>query len=144
MSEAVIRSLGRKWMIWCYERLPGFAPVTEIAYGLVARNRMVASFFTRLLWGNDVRQPSYFISRRWFLRSLGAVRRQCPAPDARDGPGDRPGLTGGMVGAGQQRDGLDADRRYPEPPRIWGNSCGPRSITTMTISAGSSIGGRCR
>jgi len=72
-AEAVIRSLGRKWMIWCYERLPGFAPITETAYGLVARNRMVASFFTRLLWGDDVRQSSYFVSRRWFLRSLGAI-----------------------------------------------------------------------
>ncbi|MEY2563957.1 MAG: hypothetical protein QOH88_2150 [Verrucomicrobiota bacterium] len=72
-AEAVIRSLGRKWMIWCYERMPGFAPITETAYGLVARNRIVASFFTRLLWGNDVRQATYFISRRWFFRSLGAI-----------------------------------------------------------------------
>ena len=36
-------------------------------------NRRTASFFTRLLWGNDVRQPTYFEARRWFLRSLGCV-----------------------------------------------------------------------
>ena len=33
----------------------------------------IASFFTRLFWGNDVRQPAYFESRRWFTRSLGAI-----------------------------------------------------------------------
>jgi predicted DCC family thiol-disulfide oxidoreductase YuxK len=76
-AKAVFRSLGhkrgRKWMIWCYEHAPGFALVTEAAYRLVARHRQTASFFTRLLWGKDVRQPTYFQSRRWFLRSLGGI-----------------------------------------------------------------------
>ena len=76
-AEAVFRSLGhkrgRRWMIWCYEHVPGFAVITEAAYRLVARHRRTASFFTRLLWGNDVRQPTYFESRRWFFRSLGGI-----------------------------------------------------------------------
>ena len=76
-AEAVFRSLGKKrsrrWMIWCYEHVPGFGVITDTAYRLVARHRMTASFFTRLLWGNDVRQPTYFKSRRWFLRSLGCI-----------------------------------------------------------------------
>lgn len=76
-AEAVFHSLGqkrsRKWMIWCYERIPGFALITEAAYRIVARQRRVASFFTRLLWAKDVRQPTYFKSRHWFLRSLGAI-----------------------------------------------------------------------
>jgi lipase maturation factor 1 len=76
-AEAVFRSLGhkrgRKWMIWYYERVPGFAALTEAAYRLVARHRRTASFFTRLLWGKDVRQPTYFESRRWFFRSLGGI-----------------------------------------------------------------------
>lgn len=76
-AEAVFRSLGSarggRRMIWCYEHLPGFAPITETAYGLVARNRRLASFFTRLFWGNDVRPPTYFESRRWFVRSLGGI-----------------------------------------------------------------------
>jgi predicted DCC family thiol-disulfide oxidoreductase YuxK len=76
-AEAVFRSLGQKrgckWMIWCYERVPGFAITTEAAYRLVARHRRTASFLTRLLWGNDLRQPVYFKSRRWFLRSLGGI-----------------------------------------------------------------------
>src|SRR5436190_23531816 len=28
---------------------------------------------TRLLWGNDVRPPTYFWARRWFLRALGLI-----------------------------------------------------------------------
>jgi lipase maturation factor 1 len=76
-AEAVFRSLGqkrsRRWMIWCYEHVPAFAVITDTAYRLVARHRMTASFFTRLLWGSDVRQPTYFKSRRWFLRSLGCI-----------------------------------------------------------------------
>jgi lipase maturation factor 1 len=76
-AEAVFRSLGelrgRRWMIWCYQHVPGFAAITEMFYSLVAANRRLASFFTRLLWGNDVRPPTYFKSRDLFLRSLGAI-----------------------------------------------------------------------
>jgi predicted DCC family thiol-disulfide oxidoreductase YuxK len=76
-AEAVFRSLGqnrrRRWMLWSYERLPGFSFVTEAAYGVVARHRQTFSFFTRLLWGNDVRPPTYFKARRHFLRALGCI-----------------------------------------------------------------------
>jgi predicted DCC family thiol-disulfide oxidoreductase YuxK len=76
-AEAVFHSLktvrGGRWLLWGYEHVPGFAAVTETAYGLVARNRQAASFFTRLFWGNDVRQPTYFDSRRWFTRSVGVI-----------------------------------------------------------------------
>lgn len=76
-AEAVFRSLGSarggRRLIWCYEHLPGFRPITETCYGLVARNRRLASFFTRLFWGNDVRPPTYFASRHWFVRSLGGI-----------------------------------------------------------------------
>jgi hypothetical protein len=53
--------------------VPGFAAVTEFAYAMVARNRGVASAGTRLLWGNDVRRPTYFTARAVFLRALGAI-----------------------------------------------------------------------
>ena len=76
-AQAVFRSLGTarggRALGWCYEHVPGFAPVTEIGYGFIARNRQLASFFTRLLWGNDVRPPTYFESRRLFVRSLGGI-----------------------------------------------------------------------
>jgi lipase maturation factor 1 len=74
-AEAVFRSLGRNasgWR-WCYQHVAGFAATTEAAYAFVARRRRFASFFTRLLWGNDVRRPTYFRSRDLFLQALGGI-----------------------------------------------------------------------
>jgi predicted DCC family thiol-disulfide oxidoreductase YuxK len=76
-AEAVYRSLGyrssRKWLAWSYDHVPGFAAISEGAYKLIARNRSLGSTFTRSLWGKDVRPPTYFWARRWFLRILGGV-----------------------------------------------------------------------
>jgi Lipase maturation factor len=76
-AEAVYRSLGcrpsRKWLSWSYDRVPGFAAISEWAYQLTARNRRAASAVTRLLWGDDVRPPTYLWARKWFLRTLGLI-----------------------------------------------------------------------
>jgi len=76
-AEAVYRSLryrsSRKWLGWSYDHVPGFAAISETAYKFIARNRSLGSTFTRLLWGNDVRPPTYFWARRWFLRALGLI-----------------------------------------------------------------------
>jgi predicted DCC family thiol-disulfide oxidoreductase YuxK len=76
-AEAVYRSLryrsSWRWLAWSYDRLPGFAAASELAYKLIARHRGVASAVTRLLWGNDVRPPTYSWARRWFLRVLGVI-----------------------------------------------------------------------
>jgi hypothetical protein len=74
-AEAVYRSLryrsSRRWLAWSYDHVPGFAAISEIAYKFIARHRGFGSTFTRLLWGKDVRPPTYFWARRWFLRLLG-------------------------------------------------------------------------
>src|SRR6266403_1780271 len=76
-AEAVYRSLScrssRKWMAWAYDHVPGFAAISEIAYKIIARHRTFGSAVTRLLWGADVRPPTYFAARCWFLRALGLV-----------------------------------------------------------------------
>jgi len=76
-AEAVYRSLGhrasKKWLAWSYYHIPGFAAISESAYKFVARHRSLGSSVTRLLWGKDVRPPTYFWARRWFLRSLGVI-----------------------------------------------------------------------
>ena len=76
-AEAVYRSLqyrsSRKWLAWSYDHVPGFAEVSELAYRFIARHRKVGSAITRLLWGNDVRPPTYFWAQRWFLRALGLI-----------------------------------------------------------------------
>jgi predicted DCC family thiol-disulfide oxidoreductase YuxK len=76
-AEAVYRSLGyrssRKWLVWSYNHVPGFAGISETAYKFIARHRSLGSTITRLLWGKDVRPPTYFWARRWFLRMLGLI-----------------------------------------------------------------------
>lgn len=76
-AEAAYRSLAfrpsRQWLAWSYDHVPGFAAVSETGYGLIARHRKFASAITRLLWGKDVRRPTYFWARRWFMRVLGAI-----------------------------------------------------------------------
>src|SRR5215813_723594 len=76
-ADAVYRSLryrpSRKWLAWSYDHVPGFAAISEAAYKLIARNRSFGSTLTRLLWGKDVRPPTYFWARRWFLCMLGLV-----------------------------------------------------------------------
>ena len=76
-AEAVYRSLAyrrsRKWMMWSYDHVPGFAAVSEIGYSFIARHRKLASAVTRFLWGKDVRPPTYHWARRWFLRALGLI-----------------------------------------------------------------------
>src|SRR5499427_2053260 len=76
-AEAVYRSLAnrrsREWLSWSYDHVPGFAAVSETGYGLIARHRQFASAITRLLWGKDVRRPTYVWAQRWFLRALGII-----------------------------------------------------------------------
>ena len=76
-AEAVYRSLryrsSRQWLAWSYDHVPGFAAISETAYKFIAHNRSLGSTVTRLLWGNDVRPPTYFWARRWFLRMVGLI-----------------------------------------------------------------------
>jgi predicted DCC family thiol-disulfide oxidoreductase YuxK len=76
-AEAVYRSLryrpSQKWLAWSYEHVPGFAAISETAYKFFARHRTLGSTVTRLLRGKDVRPPTYFWARRWFLRVLGLI-----------------------------------------------------------------------
>src|SRR5437762_4748065 len=76
-AEAVFRSLrcrsSKRWMAWSYKHVPGFAPSSEGFYKIISLNRQIASAITRMLWGDDVRAPTYFISRRWFLRAVGLI-----------------------------------------------------------------------
>ena len=76
-AEAVYRSLryrfSSRWLAWSYDQVPGFAATSEVAYKFIARHRSFGSAITRLLWGEDVRPPTYLWARRWFLRALGLI-----------------------------------------------------------------------
>lgn len=77
-AEAVLAALatntwlGRTLLAW-YRTIPVFALLANAAYGFVARHRGFFSKLTWLLWGNDVRPPTYATSTFWFLRSIGAI-----------------------------------------------------------------------
>jgi predicted DCC family thiol-disulfide oxidoreductase YuxK len=76
-AEAVFRALGysrsHAWLLLLYRDVPGFAPTADAIYDFIARRRTLASAGTRLLWGDDVRRPTFSIARDWFLRSLGVI-----------------------------------------------------------------------
>ncbi|OHE89355.1 MAG: hypothetical protein A3G75_06745 [Verrucomicrobia bacterium RIFCSPLOWO2_12_FULL_64_8] len=76
-AHAVLRArklaTGRSWLLDGYERLPGFAPATEMVYRLVAGHRPLLSRLTRVLWGGDVRKSAFGASTWIFLRLLGVV-----------------------------------------------------------------------
>ena len=80
--EAISRLLtygpgaGRGLALWFYRHFPGYAPVARLGYGVIARHRELASWVTTALWGKGeeaVCRPTYYQSRRWFLRVLGIV-----------------------------------------------------------------------
>ncbi len=76
-AKAVFRTLtytqNKGWLYWMYDRMPLFRPVTEWFYALVAKNRPVFSFLTRLLWGDTVLPQTYSFTSWLFLRLLGGV-----------------------------------------------------------------------
>src|SRR5687768_16580126 len=76
-AEAVFRSLAinprKRWLLWMYEHVPGFAKVSDPTYAFVARHRMLSSRVTRLLWGDTVTRPEYFLVRSIFIRALGII-----------------------------------------------------------------------
>jgi lipase maturation factor 1 len=76
-AEAVFRSLsyapGRGWALALYRHLPGFAPVAEALYRLIARHRPAALKLTRAVWGEHVVPPGDTLTITIFLRALGVV-----------------------------------------------------------------------
>ena len=57
-AEAVFRSLAcvpeKRWLLWCYRRVPGFAPVSNFIYRFVARHRGAFYRLSRLLCGRHM------------------------------------------------------------------------------------------
>jgi len=74
-AEAAFRALAvrKRWPLGLYRRVPGARPVCDLAYRIVARNRSIFSFLTRLLWGGHVERPTHLLVRSLFLRLLGVV-----------------------------------------------------------------------
>jgi predicted DCC family thiol-disulfide oxidoreductase YuxK len=64
---------GMAWLLWAYNRVPGFAPATESAYRLIAAHRTFFYHLTRLTFGKRI-LPLKFAQVEWlFLRLLAAI-----------------------------------------------------------------------
>ncbi|HEV2494020.1 MAG TPA: lipase maturation factor family protein [Terriglobia bacterium] len=76
-AEAVFGTLatapGAGWMLTVYQRVPGFAPVSEACYRVVAAHRDFFYWFTRLGWGRRYTPGSHALTRWLFLRWMGVV-----------------------------------------------------------------------
>ncbi|HUA39807.1 MAG TPA: lipase maturation factor family protein [Candidatus Sulfopaludibacter sp.] len=132
-ADAVFRTLAhspnRQWLLRTYKNSPAFANLTEWAYGLVARNRTFFSRLTRWFWGRHVEQPTYRLTRWFFLRALGLIYliafvslwTQISGLIGHNGilPTDQ-----FMAAARQQcdRQGIDLDRFRLLPTLCWFNS----------------------
>ena len=72
-AEAVLRALNNGFLLWCYNRLPGFAGISEGVYRLVAKHRSFFSALTRWFWGTHTERTTFHLSRWLFLRGLGCI-----------------------------------------------------------------------
>jgi predicted DCC family thiol-disulfide oxidoreductase YuxK len=64
---------GKGLWLFLYEKLPGFAPLSEAGYAFIAAHRPAFHRISVLLWGKDFRPPRYERVSFWFLRLLGLI-----------------------------------------------------------------------
>lgn len=64
---------GRGFYWWLYRYLPGFAPVSEHAYGFLSQRRGLLAALTRALWGTPLEPERYALVSQTFLRGLGLI-----------------------------------------------------------------------
>lgn len=62
-----------EWLYRGYNHVPLFAPAAEAFYYVVARNRMLFSRISLLLYGKHVMEPQHCVTRSIFLRALALV-----------------------------------------------------------------------
>ncbi|MCK6456768.1 MAG: lipase maturation factor family protein [Phycisphaerae bacterium] len=76
-AAAVYRALrdvpGRGWLERAYQRVPGFALLSDLAYRWIADHRPLLSRVTLRLWGGAPNDSTYHLARSYFLRGLGVV-----------------------------------------------------------------------
>lgn len=76
-AAATFRTLryapGRAAWWWMYERIPGFAAVSEGAYAFLARHRGLLSRLSYILWGAPLEPEHYELVSWVFLRLIGII-----------------------------------------------------------------------
>ncbi len=75
-AEAVFQTLAiadHRFGLWLYRHGPGFKFASETLYRLVAGHRPLFSWLTKTFWGPTPVAESFFLTRWFFLRSLGLI-----------------------------------------------------------------------
>jgi lipase maturation factor 1 len=64
---------GKSSLSWLYEKAPGFAPIADAVYALIARHRSFAYRVTKFLWGVPLESETFGHASWIFLRLLGVI-----------------------------------------------------------------------
>jgi predicted DCC family thiol-disulfide oxidoreductase YuxK len=64
---------GKGFWLALYRYLPGFAPVSELAYAAIAKRRPAFYRLSLLLWGRSFEPPRYELTSFLFLRLFGLI-----------------------------------------------------------------------
>lgn len=64
---------GMTWLLWLYDHVPGFAPMTEVLYRLIAAHRTFFYHLTRFTFGRNISPLRYAGVEWFFLRILAAI-----------------------------------------------------------------------
>jgi lipase maturation factor 1 len=64
---------GMTWLFWLYNHLPGFASMSEAAYGMIAAHRTFFYRLTRFTFGGRILISGYANVEWIFLRILAAI-----------------------------------------------------------------------
>ena len=76
-AEASFRVLshapGKDFWLWLYQKLPGFAALSEFVYSIIAAHRSLAYRVTLILWGKDYQPPQYQLVAVMFTRLFGLI-----------------------------------------------------------------------
>jgi len=64
---------GKASLLWLYKNAPGFAPISNAGYRLIARHRSLGFRVTKFLWGIPVELESFGVAGWIFLRLLGLI-----------------------------------------------------------------------
>jgi predicted DCC family thiol-disulfide oxidoreductase YuxK len=144
-AEASFRTLsharGKSFWFTLYERLPGFAPVSEFIYAFIAAHRPAFFRISRFLWGRDYEPPRYDLAAFLFLRLLGLVYLSAFVSFAVQAPG----LIGshGILPLNELVDvvsgRLGTQRFFLMPMLFWWNSSDTAIQTVCWAGAGISL-----
>ncbi len=69
-AKGVFKALAistNKLPLWAYEKVPGFAPISELIYSGIAKNRRIFNLLTGWTWGSSIDRSNWRLARTLLL-----------------------------------------------------------------------------